>query len=92
MVRAPEVQAEAIAAEAHQTAARAKPGQPKLGLPWEDAFTGLGLALSARGAGLAAVHIGWSVSAEQWGFRLAPASLLWHMKMKVPNAQLNLDC
>ena len=55
--------------------------------PWEDVFFGAALAHAvprSDGAGLAAVHAGSSVYIEEWGFWLAPATLIWHQKTKVP--------
>ena len=54
-------------------------------MPFEDAFSGYALATSARGsarARLVTVHTGWTVTAEGWGFQLAPSTLVWHMKLK----------
>ena len=57
-------------------------------------FTGLALARTAQGGGvatvggvivigkLATVNIGWDVFHENWGFKLAPSTILMHLKTK----------
>ena len=85
----------AIAREAAATLATADVDRGRwASKPWEDVFTGLALARTAQGGGvatvggvivigkLATVNIGWDVFHENWGFKLAPSTILMHLKTK----------
>jgi len=54
--------------------------------PWEDVFIGAALAHAVpRGPNLLAyVHAGYERYVDEWGATVAPSTLVWHQKSKVP--------
>lgn len=53
--------------------------------PWEDIFTGYALSrMFQHGVHIGVVDVTWRLFAENWGERIAGATLLWHSKRKKP--------
>ena len=63
--------------------------------PFEDVFVGYALAhtagRAAKGASLLALDIGEDVFTDDYGMLVAPGTLIWHMKLKVPERIALLD-
>ena len=66
---------------ANATAARVGGRKRGSWKPWEDVFLGYALsAMSAASSRMLVVDIGWALYYEQWGFKVRPATMLWHAK------------